>query len=50
MTYRVETRLKCLKCGFGIFFGNKEESVDCPKCRSKYTINKDEDEVFLELV
>ncbi len=45
-------KVKCIKCGYGIPLASqgavKEESLQCPKCNSDWTILRDEGEVFLE--
>ncbi|GEM_PF-3292036 len=49
MAYKVETRLKCLKCGFGLFLEQKNEpSVECPRCKAKYNVLREDDEISIE--
>lgn len=49
MAYRVDMKLKCLACGFGIIIEEKkEETVTCPKCHSKFVLSEEDGELSLE--
>ena len=49
MVYRVDTKLKCLACGFGIIVEEKKEKlVTCPKCMSKFSLAAEDGEISLE--
>ena len=44
----MESKAKCLKCGYSLFFEKKAHEVECPKCMQKWLIIKEDGDMFLE--
>ena len=49
MVYKLESRLKCIQCGFGLFLEQKKQpTMDCPRCKAKYSVSEEDGELSLE--
>ena len=44
----MESKAKCLKCGYSLFFEKKDSEVECPKCMQKWLIIVEDQDIFLE--
>lgn len=46
--YSFQSKIKCLKCGSGLFLEKGVKSITCPKCTATWAVLQEDGEMFLE--